>query len=236
MIKFAICDDEPIMVHEISNRLSQYMDGRKITPYSVTSFSNGCALLESGCSFDIVFLDIQMDGPDGMETAKSLQRQKKDGLLVFVTAFQERVFEAFEVQAYDYLVKPLASGRFARTMDRALETLEQRTETSLLIQKGNSCQVVLLEEIVYCEVWGRKVYIHQKDKTVIDYYEKLKQLEQYLDNRFFRCHRSYLVNLDYVCGCREGEVFLSQGGNLPVSKLRERDLAQAILRHMKERN
>ena len=96
--------------------------------------------------------------------------------------------------------------------------------------------MVLLEEIVYCEVWGRKVYIHQKDKTVIDYYEKLKQLEQYLDNRFFRCHRSYLVNLDYVCGCREGEVFLSQGGNLPVSKLRERDLAQAILRHMKERN
>ena len=236
MIRIAICDDEPYMMEQLSEFLFEYQKERQAFSYDVHCFESGTSLLNSKDCFDLIFLDIQMDGPDGMETAKRLQRQKKDGLLVFVTAFQERVFEAFEVQAYDYLVKPLASGRFARTMDRALETLEQRTETSLLIQKGNSCQVVLLEEIVYCEVWGRKVYIHQKDGTVIDYYEKLKQLEQYLDNRFFRCHRSYLVNLDYVCGCREGEVFLSQGGNLPVSKLRERDLAQAILRHMKERN
>ncbi len=66
MIKFAICDDEPVMVQEISNLLSLYMDGQTITSYSVASFSNGCALLESGCNFDIIFLDIQMDDLDGI--------------------------------------------------------------------------------------------------------------------------------------------------------------------------
>ena len=102
MIKFAICDDEPIMVHEISNQLSQYMDGRKITPYSVTSFSNGCALLESDCNFDIVFLDIQMEHLNGMETAKILRQRKNHSLLIFVTVLKERVFDAFEVEAFDY--------------------------------------------------------------------------------------------------------------------------------------
>ena len=82
MIKFAICDDEPIMVQEISNQLSQYMDGRKITPYSVTSFSNGCALLESDCNFDIVFLDIQMDNLDGIENCQNIAATENHSLLI----------------------------------------------------------------------------------------------------------------------------------------------------------
>ena len=69
----------------------------------------------------------------------------------------------------------------------------------------------------------------------MDYYNKLEDLEQHVDGRFFKCHRSYLVNLDYVRGCHGGQIALSQGGEIPVSRLRERDLTQALLRHMKER-
>ncbi len=236
MIKFAICDDEPIMVQEISNQLSQYMDGQKITSYSVTSFSNGCALLESDCKFDIVFLDIQMDNLNGIETAKMLRQQKDHSLLIFVTVLKEYVFHAFEVEAYDYLLKPLDSNHFKRTMDRAVSTLAQRTDKSIVIQRGNSCDVVPLAQIVYCEVQGRKVYVHQSDGKIIDYYDNLDNFERQMDRRFFRCHRSYLVNLDYVRGCDTGLVTLSQGAQIPVSRLRERDLIQALLRYMKERN
>lgn len=236
MIKFAICDDEPIMVHEISNQLSQYMDGRKITPYSVTSFSNGCALLESDCNFDIVFLDIQMDNLDGIETAKILRQRRNRSLLIFVTVLKEYVFNAFEVEAYDYLLKPLDSEHFERTMDRAVSTLAQRTDKSIVIQRGSSCDVVPLAQIVYCEVQGRKVYVHQSDGKIIDFYDNLENFERQMDSRFFRCHRSYLVNLDYVRGCDTGLVTLSLGAQIPVSRLRERDLTQALLRYMKERN
>lgn len=236
MIKFAICDDEPVMVQEISNLLSQYMDGQTITSYSVASFSNGRALLESGCNFDIIFLDIQMDDLDGIETAKMLRQQKDYSLLIFVTVLKEYVFHAFEVEAYDYLLKPLDSNHFKRTMDRAVSTLAQRTDKSIVIQRGNSCDVVPLAQIVYCEVQGRKVYVHQSDGKIIDYYDNLENFERQMDRRFFRCHRSYLVNLDYVRGCNTGLVTLSQGAQIPVSRLRERDLTQALLRYMKERN
>lgn len=76
MIQFAICDDEPYIIQEISNRLSEYMSERKITSYYVNSFSNGCSLLDSEYDFDLIFLDIQMEQLNGMETAKILRQRK----------------------------------------------------------------------------------------------------------------------------------------------------------------
>ena len=126
MIKFAICDDEPVMLQEISDHLSQYMDEKEIASYCVSSFSGGRALLESGCDFDVIFLDIQMEQPNGMETAEILRQRNNRSLLIFVTVLKEYVFDAFEVSAYDYLVKPLDRERFRKTMDRAMRSLEQR--------------------------------------------------------------------------------------------------------------
>ena len=103
-------------------------------------------------------------------------------------------------------------------------------------KRGSSCDVVPLAQIMYCEVQGRKVYVHQSDGKIIDYYDNLENFERQMDSRFFRCHRSYLVNLDYVRGCDTGLVTLSLGAQIPVSRLRERDLIQTLLRYMKERN
>lgn len=234
MIKFAICDDEPQMAREIADQLASYMK-ETAGGYSVECFSSGYALLKSSEEFDIIFLDIQMERPDGMETARLLRQRDNHSLLVFVTVLKECVFDAFQVEAYDYLLKPLDSARFRQTMDRALGWLERDAAKNLVIQRGSGCQVVLLSDLMYCEVLGRKIYIHKKDGTVLDYYDRLEDLEQRVDSRFFKCHRSYLVNLDYVGGCQDGQVLLSQGERIPVSRLRERELTQALLRHMKER-
>ncbi|MCI8328196.1 MAG: response regulator transcription factor [Oscillibacter sp.] len=236
MIKFAICDDEPLMARELADHLADYMKEKSITGYSVNSFSSGRTLLESSGSFDVIFLDIQMEPPDGMETAKLLRQQGDHSLLVFVTVLKELVFDAFQVEAYDYLLKPINSAHFRRTMDRVLRALEQGTAKDIVIQRGTGCEVVLLSELVYCEVLGRKIYLHKQDGTVSDYYDKLEDLERRVDGRFFKCHRSYLVNLDYVRGCQDGQVMLSQGERIPASRLRERELTQALLRYMKGRN
>ena len=236
MIKFAICDDEPAMARELAGYLARYLEEHEVTAYSVSSFSSGRALLEAADGFDVIFLDIQMEEPDGMETARLLRGQGDHSLLIFVTVLRELVFDAFQVEAYDYLTKPLDTARFSRTMDRALRTLEQRTTASIVIQQGSGCQVVPLSDVVYCEVLGRKVYLHKKDGTVTGYYDRLEQLERRVDRRFFRCHRSYLVNLDYVRGCQTGQVLLSQGERIPVSRLRERELTGALLLHMKKRD
>ena len=176
-----------------------------------------------------------MERPDGMETAALLRRRESRSLLIFVTVLKDRVFDVFPLEAFDYLLKPLDRDRFRRTMDRALRWLERDAAKNLVIQRGSGCQVVPLSDILYCEVLGRKIFIHKKDGIVLDYYDRLEDLEQRVDSRFFKCHRSYLVNLDHVGGCQDGQVLLSQGERIPVSRLRERELTQALLRHMKER-
>lgn len=234
MIKFAICDDEPQMAREIADQLAGYMKETDCD-YSVDCFSSGHALLKSSDEFDVIFLDIQMERPDGMETAALLRRRESRSLLIFVTVLKDRVFDVFPLEAFDYLLKPLDRDRFRRTMDRALRWLERDAAKNLVIQRGSDCQVVPLSDILYCEVLGRKIFIHKKDGIVLDYYDRLEDLEQRVDSRFFKCHRSYLVNLDHVGGCQDGQVLLSQGERIPVSRLRERELTQALLRHMKER-
>ncbi len=235
MIKFAICDDEPLMAQELAGHLADYMKENLITAYSLSSFSDGRALLDAIDRFDVIFLDIQMEQPDGMETAKLLRRRGDHSLLVFVTVLKELVFDAFQVEAYDYLLKPLDRDRFKQTMERVLRSLDRKTAEDIVIQRGTGCEVVLLSDIVYCEVLGRKIYLHKHDGTVSDYYDKLEDLERRVDGRFFKCHRSFLVNLDYVRGCQDGQVLLAQGERIPASRLRERELTQALLRYMKER-
>ena len=236
MIKIAVCDDDPVMAREITGLLSACLEEKRLTGCRVSSFASGRELLEAGCDSDLIFLDIQMEQPDGMETARLLRQRGCSGLLVFVTVLRDYVFDAFEVEAWDYLVKPLDRARFQRTMDRAVRTLEQRGAKGILVRRGAACEVIPLDQILYCEVQGRKIYIHQSGGRVTDYYEKMSDLERHVDGRFFRCHRSYLVNLEYVRGCRAGQVLLPQGGTIPVSRLREQALTQALLRYMKERS
>lgn len=136
MIRFAVCDDEPSMAQELADRLASYMEERRIGAYSVSRFSDGRALLESGGGFDVVFLDIRMGEPDGMETARELRLRGERCLLVFVTVLKELVFDAFETEAYDYLLKPLDAARFRRTMDRVLRTLGPRDGEGIVIRRG----------------------------------------------------------------------------------------------------
>lgn len=234
MITFAVCDDEAFMLDYMTVQISTYMKERNIA-FRTDRFLSSQALLESNRSFDIIFLDIRMEEPGGMETARLLRARGCRSLLVFITVLKETVFDSFEVQAFDYLVKPLNDMRLYRTLDRAIHSINESAAHDLLVQKGNSCQIIPFSRIRYCEVLGRKVYIHQTDHIVFDYYEKMDQLEKRLDSRFFRCHRSYLVNLDHVCGYDGGMIHLSEGGELPVSRLRGQEFMKALLLHMKER-
>lgn len=235
MIKFAICDDDTFMIHHIADQITQYMRKKQLTQYGIEKFSDSSTLLESDCDFDCIFLDIQMQEPNGMETAKILRDRNCNSLLIFVTVLKEYVFDAFSVEAFDYLVKPVEAVYFNRMMDRAMRQIQQRSAKTIVIQKANYCAVIALSHILYCEIQGRKLYIHQSDGTVIDYYYKLEDFEKQVDCRFFRCHRSYLVNLDYVKGYQDGQIMLIQGNIIPVSRLRKNQLTHALLRHMKER-
>jgi len=98
----------------------------------------------------ILFLDIQMKGIDGLEKAKKLRHHKFKGILIFITVLKEMVFQSFEVQPYDYLVKPIEEKHFEKTMERLLASMRNASEENLLVQKGYESRIIFIGDIVFC--------------------------------------------------------------------------------------
>lgn len=195
----AICDDEAFMLDLLEEKV------RKMLPSAVTErFSSGKGLLEGSTKADILFLDIQMPELDGMETARLFRRRQRDALIIFVTAAPEYVFQAFDVGAFHYLVKPLSDDKFNEVFGNALQEIGCRKRGSdgddgeyMMVQAGGVHTKILFQDIVYAEVFNRKVIIHTVNGDT-EYYGKLSDLEKKTGEDFFRTHRSYLIHFKYV--------------------------------------
>ena len=87
---------------------------------------------------------------------------------------------------------------FTKMMERLFLSLQDAGEANLLVQKGYESRIVSFEDIVFCEVIDRKVYLHLASSEVVDFYDRIENLETKLDGRFFRCHRSFLINMKYL--------------------------------------
>ena len=232
MIYIAICDDEKHMSAHIRSCVSDFFR-KKNRETSLRMFSSGEELLSYNGQIDILFLDIQMKGMDGMETARKLRADQFRGFLVFITVLKEMVFQSFEVQAYDYLVKPVDKKQFEKTMERLYTSMQNASEYSLLVQKGYEGRVIPKDEIVFCEIIDRKIYLNLVSGDVVDYYERIENLETKLDKRFYRCHRSYLINLKHLKGYKNGTACMDNGKEIPVSRLRSKEFSGVVLQYMK---
>lgn len=233
MIRIAICDDERDMLDAARKKVSDFFR-RKNMETEILQFSCGEELLACDRTIDILFLDIRMKKMDGMETARRLRSRKFKGFLIFMTVLKEMVFNAFEVQAFDYLVKPIKEQSFEKTMERLLASMQTVGETSLLVQKGYESSIIPFDDIVFAEIIDRKVYLHLISSEVIDYYDRIENLETRLGSRFFRCHRSFLIHLKYLKSYRNGTACMENGKEIPVSRLRSKAFSGVILQYMKE--
>ena len=232
MIRIAICDDEKHMSDHIRAMASDFFR-KKNREIHFRIFLSGEELLSYDGQIDILFLDIQMKGMDGLETARKLREGQFRGFLIFITVLKEMVFQSFEVQAYDYLVKPVDEKQFGKTMERLFASMQNNNEDSLLVQKGYEGRIIREEEIVFCEIIDRKIYLNLASGEVVDYYERIENLETKLGSHFFRCHRSYLINLKHLKGYKNGTACMDNGKEVPVSRLRSKEFSSVVLQYMK---
>ncbi|MDD3417772.1 MAG: LytTR family DNA-binding domain-containing protein [Lachnospiraceae bacterium] len=229
-MKIAICDDEKNIRELIGNKV------QRIDPKAdICFFSSGDELLVSEERIDVLFLDIQMQGRNGMETARELRKKDKDVILIFVTAIEDFVFQAFDVEAFHYLVKPIDDNKFAEVLKKAVEQrLSKRTNNGvssdkyLVINHGGLHSKVLIDDIVYAEVFNRKVVIHKIDAD-IEYYGKMTELEGMVGEHFFRTHRSYLVNFKYVEKYDVAIIYLEKG----MALMAKQKYSEFIKKYMK---
>ena len=196
-MQIAICDDEVSMVQILEEKIKKLLPDAVIDKYL-----SGDELIASGSKPDILFLDIQMPGMDGMETAKVLRQDNENMILIFVTAAEEYVFQAFDVGAFHYLVKPFSDEKLKEVVTKAVHNIKrssrlEKDEKYIMVQTAGSHIKIFLRDIVYAEVYNRKVIIHTRS-TDIEYYGKLQELSDMAGTDFFRTHRAYLVHFKYV--------------------------------------
>lgn len=232
-MQITICDDEKHIRELLAEKLQELCPDAHIS-----SYSSGEALLSADEEPDILFLDIQMQGMDGMETAKVLRKKNKNLILIFVTAMEEYVFQAFDVGAFHYLVKPFSDEKFTSVFQNAAKQYKELTgndktagnhENYMMITSKGIHRKVLMEDIIYAEVFNRKVVIHTKQEE-IEYYGKLSDLENKAGEDFFRTHRAYLVHFKYVVKYDASTVWLKKGEAL-IAKPKYPAFVQSYLQY-----
>ena len=226
----AICDDEKAIREQI-NKLIE-----KEKPDACPDlYKTGDSLLDAGKQFDIVFLDIQMDGMDGIETAKKLRERDEDTILIFITGIREYVFKAFDVAAFHYLLKPIEEDKFREVFGRAKKELEkrkkQRRET-IFIKTRKRSYTLEKDSILYIESRAKKVEIHTAGET-IEAYASMNEMEAQLGDGFYRCHRGYLVNMAYVTEYDSKSLTLNNGEYVYLAKEKYGEFVKAYMRYLR---
>lgn len=227
----AICDDEREICEEL-----QEMIIRQMPDCEVAAFTSGEELLESRFPYDILFLDIQMEGMNGISTARELRKRKEDVILIFITAVREYVFDAFDVSAFHYLLKPVSAGKMAEVLERAVREVKKRQKDSvkkLLIQTRTRNVMIPVKDIYYIESLRRKAGIHTV-KEMIEIYATMSELEEQLGDSFFRCHRGYLVNMAYITEYKSDLIQLCTGEVIYMSKEKYPDFVKAYMYYLRE--
>lgn len=234
-MRIAVCDDEPLAIDDIVNKIQAYVN-MKHAKCNVSKFSDGESLLEEICKkgdrFDAIYLDIKMKLINGIDTAKAIRKVDSKAIIVFVTALKEYVFDAFDVNATNFLLKPVDEEKLFTTLDKISTQANALIGQSLVISSNGKVEKIPFSSIVYCEVLNHRLFIYEKD-CMYEYAGKIENLEEKLPSDFFRCHRSYIVNYKFIENYKDGFVYLSSDEKIPVATRRRQAFMQGLLHYQR---
>lgn len=199
-MKIAICDDEILSVQELRELLTHWA-AKNDLPLTVHPFSNGDDLLTTlqTDSMDLIFLDIIMPLLNGIDTAKELRNAGISTPIIFLTSSKEFALDSYEVKALNYLLKPINNAKLFSVLDEFLKDSRAAEETFTAHTADGFCKIIL-RDVDYLEAQNKQVLVCFTDGTVLKIRELFSKCEGVFspEKGFFKCHRSYIVNLSYV--------------------------------------
>jgi DNA-binding LytR/AlgR family response regulator len=197
-IQIAICDDSIEDIRSLSEALYVYDDSFQIFSYTDgESLTGDC--LENERLFDILFLDIYMPGLNGIETAGRIRASNKEVKIIFISSSNEHYPEAYDVFAFNYIIKPLKHEKLKGILDQAMNgIIKERQQQICLNYKGKTFRV-FCRDILYIESRDKTICIHRTDRSIVHCYAKMDDILKKLPvESFIRCHQSFAVNILHI--------------------------------------
>ncbi len=230
-MKIAICDDEDIFSEQISKLISKTLENK--SECDIHIFKSGEELIsqKNNHTFDIIFLDIEMNGMTGIETAKQIRKYDTDAIIVFFTSHQEFAIEGYEVNAFRFLVKNQPEYIYEKQFQSIFDEYSQKHKIFEIPSKSR-VQCLHLEEIVYFEVIDKKIIIHSTHSEC-EYTGKLADVEIQLQNdNFIRTHKSFLVNIPWINNINKNDITMKNNDTIPMSRSHKKNVVEKYISYM----
>ena len=229
--QIAICDDEPTICNLLNKIVKKWakINYKKIKVQTFSSAESFLFTYEGDKNFHILLLDIEMPGMNGVDLAEKIRDKNKSIQIIFITGYMDYISQGYDVEALHYLLKPIDEDKLFEVLNKACERIAF-SEKVLYIESAGEMIQIPTGSIIYAEVDKNYITIHtlegkhRKKQT-------LTELENELDDGFFRAGRSFLVNLMHIKRTNKTEVQLKNGQLIPLSRGRYEAINEAIINY-----
>ncbi len=214
-MKIAICEDEAFTIDILKSYISEYMTEKGIL-YQLSTFTTAEQFYNSAEDFDLILMDYSLPDSTGMEIAKRVRLTNQKTVIIFITAYSEYVFESFEVNTFRYLLKPINKEGLFRALNDFTNSFDQYSRIEVPLHSGTV--FVTLPEIMYIESNGRYTTV-RCNSTSYTSTKALSAFDAEINSfRFFRTHRTFLVNMKYIAEIDGHIITLTNGEKIEISR------------------
>lgn len=241
MLRVALCDDNSEYVQEYAKIIAEIANKHNIE-LELSCFYSGESLLfhyeDIVGHTDIIFLDIIMNKTDGMETARKLRESGCNAQIVFLTSYEDYVYDAFEVKAVQYLLKSTTNvEKFEKVFLRTVALVAEKEQELFSFEYDGKTSFLPLAQITHFEIWKRVVTVYYGTGNSARFYASMDQLESHLAAKnFARSHRSYLVNLSFIMMFSQNSLLLKDNTVIPIGVTYANSLKRAFSDYMSHFN
>ncbi|MBR5289816.1 MAG: response regulator transcription factor [Erysipelotrichaceae bacterium] len=219
MIRIACCDDDKKQLETVTSMIVSWDQSPVV--FHLDTFDEGDALISAHLKnpYDIILLDIVMPLLNGLDIAKEIRSQDKSVKIVFLTSSREFAFESYRVKASDYLLKPVVMEELRSCLLERINEIST-VDRFITITNGGIHHRIILSDVEYLEAQGKHVEISMKNGCKLKANEALNTFEKHFegDFEFFKCHRSFIINLSQVSSYSAKEITMRSHSVIPLSR------------------
>ena len=227
MLRIAVVDDEVLVIETLKTLLTEFYVSRSVS-FSISTYQSGEELLQNPEHMDIVLLDIQMEGMDGIETAQELREKDKKTVLFYITNFQNEMLRTFSVHPFAFIPKPIDRKLlYTHLQDHLVYYQETSERFSISVHAEHGTLILFVEDILYLEyISNRRIRVVTNDKDYMiigTMIELFAQLEAY---HFIKPHKSFIVNLSKIHLVAASDIIIENGDKIPIA---QKKISQVVM-------